>query len=226
MLQNNDDNKIKWENFYSILDPYGQDKWYSDIMRRKSTIELLTKRELTFDSCLELGCGEGRITKKMLEFCKKITAVELSSKAIKKAKIINEQDLEQITFIEDDMYQVTFEKEAFDLINAIESLDYTNKKKDEIDKWIQWLKPEGYIIFSGPNLPGYFTYNEILDLFSRKDLTIVEIKIVTTKFPLQWLISRVRLFQNDFFWSINMFSTKIFPRLFAKHIAVLAKKEK
>lgn len=129
MSQHSDDVKAKWENHYSTIDPYGQDKWYSDIMRRKSTLDLLFYRGLKFKNCLELGCGEGRITNKILEICEKVTAVELSSNAIKTAKIINKNNLQRIEFIEADMYQVTFVPESFDLINGIEALGYTEKKK-------------------------------------------------------------------------------------------------
>lgn len=223
-MQNNNDVKATWEKFYSSFDPYGQEKWYSDRMRRKSTLELLFSRDLRFKNCLELGCGEGRITKKMLDICERITAVELSSNAINNANKNNIDDLKRVKFLEDDMYQVSFDPESFDLINGIESLDYIKDRKGEINKWLKWLKPEGYIIFSGPNLPEYFNYYEIVELFDRKELNIIEIRAVTSKFPLQWFINRIPLLQNNIFWCVNLLPAIVFPKLFSKHIAVLAKK--
>lgn len=219
-----EDKKPSWEQFYSRFDPYGQEKWLSDKKRRASTIELLFKRGLHLERCLELGCGEGRITRELSRICDQIVAVEMSSNAIKTAKKVNESNLDKIQFIEDNMYQVSFADNEFDLINGIEALDYTDNRKSEICKWIRWLKPGGFIIFSGPNLRGYFSYEELTRLFSFPELEIVERRIVTTKTPIQYLMNRNLLPQTDLLWDVNILLAGALPRFLSKHIAILAKK--
>ena len=222
-MENN--KKLFWENFYLQKDPYGHDKYYSEKRRRRDSIALLSHRNLHFVKCLELGCGIGKITEILIDFSDKITAVEISENAIQKAKNSLNTYINKILFIPKDMYEIEFNEGDFDSIVGLESLDYTNEKYDQISKWIKWLKPGGVILFSGPNLEGYFKYDELIRLFNRPELEILEMKIVTTKFPLQWFISRIPLLQNNFFWNVNMFFANSFPKTFAKHIAILVRKK-
>jgi len=216
--------KEKWNNFYSIEDPYGYDKWFSDKMRRKLTFDLVRKRGLMFNNCLELGSGEGRVTSEMLDFCKKITCVEISPIAIERSKKRNKDFLDRIYFINEDMYNIKLEKNSFNFINAMESLDYTKKREEQINKWLEWLTVDGYILFPGPNLKGYFNWKELKNLFVRKNLEICEIKAVTSKFPFQFLINRIPVLQHEFFYSVNLLITNSIPQILGKHMAILIKK--
>ena len=217
--------KNNWERLYSNEDPYGYNHWYSDRKRRESSLNLLLKRKLHFNCTLELGCGEGHVTKEMIKFCEKIIAVDISKKAISRAKLKVKENLDKLFFINGDIYKIEFYPNTFDLINGLESLDYIKDKQNEINKWISWLRPDGYIIFSGPNLKNYFSYNEMIELFNRPNLNIVEILPVTSKFPLQYLINRMILPGIEKLWSINMFITHLLPKFFAKHVCILVQKK-
>ena len=217
--------KENWEKFYSFEDPYGFNRWYSDRKRRESSLNLLLNHKLHFNCTLELGCGEGHVTKEMIKFCEKIIAVDISKKAISRAKLKIEENSDKLFFINGDIYKIEFYPNTFDLINGLESLAYTEDKNNEITKWIKWLRPGGYIIFSGPNLKNYFSYNEMIELFNRPDLNIIEILPVTSKFPLQYLINRKILPGIEKLWSINMFITNLFPKLFSKHVCILVQKK-
>jgi ubiquinone/menaquinone biosynthesis C-methylase UbiE len=152
-------------------------------------------------------------------------AVDISMTAIKRAKEKVYHSLNKITFLVGDIYKLNFRRNSFDLINALESLGYTENKKAELEKWINWLTPGGYLLFSGPNLKNYYSYNEIINLFNIPGIEIVEIIPVTSKFPIQYLINRRILPQKDIFWKINMLLPSIYPRFFAKHISILVKKK-
>jgi ubiquinone/menaquinone biosynthesis C-methylase UbiE len=217
--------KQSWEKYYSIADPYGHGKWFSDIRRRQSSLDLIFKRNLRFEKCLELGCGEGEITKEVLRVCNQVTAVEISGNAIRRAKELNKDYLDRICFVEDDMYALKFREGEFDFINALESLDYTKERDEEISKWTRWLKPGGYILFSGPNLKGYFNYAELKNLFNEPELEVIEIEPVTTKFLTQPLLNRKILPQTDFLWSIGIFIARLLPTFFAKHVAILVRRK-
>ena len=217
--------KEHWEKFYLTEDPYGFNKWYSDKKRRESSLNLIIKRKLHFNYSLELGSGEGHVTKEMIKFCEKIVAVEISKKAICRAKLKIEEKTDKISFINGDIYNLEFSPNTFDLINGLESLAYTEDKNNEINKWIKWLRPGGYIIFSGPNLKNYFSYIEMIKLFNRPELNIIEILPVTSKFPIQYLMNRKILPQNEKLWSVNMFFAFLIPKLFSKHVCILVQKK-
>lgn len=218
--------KSEWEEFYSQEDPYGMDKWYSNKKRREQSIELIYNLNIKFDICLELGCGEGRVTQEVIKICNEIIAVEISSKAIKRSKDLLRKYGERIRFIEADMYEIEFNKNEFDLINALEALDYTNNWEIEINKWIKWTKPDGYILFSGANMKNYFNYKDLIALFNRDEIEIINIVPVTSKFPIQYLMNRKILPQNSILWSMNMKITNLVPKIFSKHVAILTKVKK
>lgn len=221
-----DNNQIKrWDNFYLQKDPYGHDKYYSDKRRRIDSIALLKSLNLGFVNCLELGCGIGKITELLFELCDKLICIDISQNAINIAKNRLYNELDKIEFQQNDMYELNFPKDTFDLIVGLEALDYTTDKDKQIDEWIKWLKPKGYILFSGPNLKEYFSYKELRKLFIKKELEIINIKIVTSKFPLQWFISRFKILQNNFFWNINLFFANLLPKYFAKHVVILCRKK-
>jgi len=217
--------KQVWENFYLQKDPYGHDKYYSEKRRRVDSVALLKSRNLHFLNCLELGCGIGKITDLLLDLSDKIISVDIAQNAINIAKNRLNEKLDKLEFQQNDMYELDYPENKFDLIVGIEALDYTLEKEKQINKWIKWLKPNGYLLFSGPNKKKYFSFDELHNLFLVKGLEIIEIKIVTTKFPLQWFISRVKILQNNFFWNINMYFANSFPKTFAKHVAILVRKK-
>jgi len=224
MPDNHKNLKKHWEELYSIEDPYGYNKWYSDKKRRESSLNLILKRGLHFKYSLELGCGEGHVTEKMIKFCDMIIAIDISKTAIERARKKLKEKFGNLFFINGDIYNLEFTPNTFDFINALESLAYTKEKEHEINKWINWLCTGGYIIFSGPNLKNYFSYNEMINFFKRPELKIIEILPVTSKFPIQYLINRKLLPKSERLWSINMFFAYHFPRIFSKHVAILIKK--
>ena len=224
-MHNQKNLKEDWEKFYSAEDPYGFNRWYSDKKRRESSINLILKRRLHFNCALELGCAEGSITREMINFCERIIAVDISLRAINRAKLKLDEKTNKIFFVNADIYNLELYPNAFDLINALESLNYTDDIQGEINKWINWLRPGGYIIFSGPNLKNYFSYNEMIKFFDRPELDIIEIHPVTSKSPLQYFINRKFLPESEILWSINMFFAYHFPRLFSKHVTILIRKK-
>ena len=69
------------------------DSWsnqYDTNINKTRDLEALALREMlagiTFDSCLEIGCGTGKNTAWLMTKAKKITAVDLSAEMLHKAK--------------------------------------------------------------------------------------------------------------------------------------------
>lgn len=218
------DIKNKWEEFYSkSSDPYGHLHWFSEAKRIENSLRILKEKKLRFENTLELGSGIGLITNELLSYSNKITCVEISSNAVKNAKKRLSDNLQRINFVVDDMYSIDFKENSFDFICALEALDYTKEFAKEIAKWKKWLKPDGIILFSGPNLKGYFKYRQLLDLFPLRDFIQLNVAVVTAKTPIQWAINRHYLPQLKILWSLNIFLGTTFPSILAKHVAFLIK---
>ena len=85
----------------------------------------------------------------MINFCEKIVAVDISVRAITRAKLKLGEKTDKVLFINADIYKLEFYPNTFDLINALESLDYTDDVQSEINKWINWLRPVVILFFQG-----------------------------------------------------------------------------
>lgn len=214
----------KWEEFYSKnSDPYGHLRWFSEAKRIENSLRILKDKKIRFGNTLELGSGIGLITKELLSFSDKITCVEISFNAVENARKRLSGIHQSVNFVIDDMYSIDFEENSFDFICALEALDYTKEFDKEIEKWKKWLKPDGIILFSGPNLKGYFNYKQLLNLFPSGDFMILKTTIVTAKTPIQWAMNRHYLPHLNFLWSLNILLGTCFPSIFAKHVALLIK---
>jgi len=219
------DKKQSFEHHYSVPDPYGHKKWYSESKRIESTLALLFDTGLTFERGLELACGEGDISRELMKVCKKLVAVDISANALKRARELNKEFGERIEFIEADAYELEFPEGSFDFINGMESLHYTKDRSGQVAKWIKWLKPGGYILFSGANIRNlYYSFDELSELFKRPELEILRFEPVNTKFPTQFLQNRSLLPQSEFVWHMGLHVTKLHPRVFAKVMATLVRK--
>lgn len=103
-----------------------------------------TLQNLTFDECLELGCGTGKNTEWLLSKTQHITAVDLSDKMLEKAQ----QKIKQsaVKFIQADITQDWgFAQKTYDLITFSLMLEHIEDISAIFAKAVQVLKPEGYI---------------------------------------------------------------------------------
>lgn len=70
---------------------------------------------ISFDNCLEIGCGTGKNTQWLLTKAKHITAVDLSEEMIGRAK--EKINSDKVKFIETDIIKEwTFTSEKFDMV--------------------------------------------------------------------------------------------------------------
>ena len=97
-------------------------------------------------SVLELGPGSGRILNILASLCIDTTAVELSPEMAKHAKANSPGS----KIIVDDIKNVNFAKELFDLILSNESLHCfpTYDQNIVLSKFYDWTKRDGHIIVS------------------------------------------------------------------------------
>ncbi len=98
---------------------------------------------------LEIGCGTGMFTKKIIKNRANITAVDISHDLLRKAK--QEIDLPEIEFVLSDIEQLPFNNKTFDAVIGICVLHHLNM--DAILPEVKRvLKKDGMIVFCEPNM--------------------------------------------------------------------------
>ncbi len=103
---------------------------------------------------LDLGCGPGLVLKMMSTHgYKDIYGVDFSRVALGKASDRNPELSERL--IESDITQVSHALQhlgrKFDCILLVEVLEHIKKDREVIDIWMEFLKPDGFILGSVPN---------------------------------------------------------------------------
>jgi len=210
--------KEEWEKHYEREDPYGAGgRWLLEKSRIQDSFEAIPKGH-TYEKALDLASGEGHFTSLLCNVAKKVVAVELSVNASTRAKKrLNGRNVE---FIVANMSDVQFPSGSFDLICAIEAIRYCDNKEKEIDRWCNWLQPNGVLIATGPILPDYFTWNEFLNLFLKRFRKVTYVP-VSSKFIFAKLANHHLLPFPEMFYDLSMQLTRRFPRYLTKHIAVV-----
>lgn len=99
---------------------------------------------ISFDNCLEIGCGTGKNTQWLLTKAKHITAVDLSEEMIGRAK--EKINSDKVKFIETDIIKEwTFTSEKFDMVTFSLVLEHIEKLENIFNKVADVLKPGGYV---------------------------------------------------------------------------------
>lgn len=133
---------------YKKSDPYFMNSSY-EIMRSKKIIEFISDKK--YLNCLDIGCGNGFITYRLLPYCNKIIGLDISSIAIIQAK--EKYPQKKLRFLVDNIRSVKLNKK-YDLIVLADMLYYLGERlpKKEFLKIIQkickLLKKNGRIIMS------------------------------------------------------------------------------
>lgn len=98
---------------------------------------------------LDAGCGVGYGSNMLSWFCKRVIGVDISEEAIKTAIKVYSRD--NITFIPQDMHDFAGLLDGkFDSIVAFEFLEHLKDPRPILMKFVQWLKPGGYLFYSSP----------------------------------------------------------------------------
>ncbi|MFH1562597.1 MAG: methyltransferase domain-containing protein [Nitrospirota bacterium] len=216
------DAQKKFNEMYSKEDPWGTKTIYAEQVRLKNSFEIIPKKH--YSCILELGCGEGAFTSKLIDIGDEIYASDISEIAINKIK---NRYGDRVNFSVQDIRYLEVASNNFDLISCIEVIYYPPRSEWEkiIDNLYSLLKKDGYIIFSAPILPGYLQYQEFIDLVSRK-FKIIKIEPLTTNlFKLGGIIKRIPILSQTGIYELAMVITRRFPKQIGRHLGILATKE-
>jgi predicted TPR repeat methyltransferase len=159
--------------YYSTPDPWhiSQAHFRDRILRRS------VSKSVSGKSVLELGCGEGHLTKAIFDGAASVSGIDLSNIAIERAKA---KDIPNATFQTADFLSYSFED--FDVIAAIECLYYLTPT-DQIAFFEKVSREHSgkILIVSGPIIGQnehrkYFTHATLSETFSRFGASLVEFR--------------------------------------------------
>lgn len=127
------------------------DSWsvqYDTNVNRTRDLEALSLREtladIEFDNCLEIGCGTGKNTAWLINKAKSITAIDLSTEMLAKAKEKISSD--KVNFIQADILQDwNFATTKYDLISFSLVLEHIENLEPVFEKAAKVIAAGGYI---------------------------------------------------------------------------------
>jgi ubiquinone/menaquinone biosynthesis C-methylase UbiE len=106
-----------------------------------------TLAPLTFEHCLEVGCGTGKNTVWLLEKAATVTAVDLSEEMLAKAK--EKITSPNVTFVQADITNPwTFATKPYDLVGFSLVLEHIELLQPVFEKVASVLRPGGYLYIS------------------------------------------------------------------------------
>ena len=96
---------------------------------------------------LEIGCGEGRLTRRLLPHADRIQAFDLSANAIRRARRAN-PDPARISYAVDDLLKSSLPRRAYDLVFCSEVLHYFSRTQldQAIRRVLDFVVPGGLLL--------------------------------------------------------------------------------
>src|ERR1700690_629579 len=115
------DRHARFDQLYKLQDPWHMDT-ESEKFRFEEKNRLIRMKVRPIETLLEIGCGEGHQTAKLAELCKNIYAIDISGRAVERAK----QRCAQASFGVGDVFSAPILKSMprVDLVVACEVLYY------------------------------------------------------------------------------------------------------
>ncbi len=167
------DSSLSTEYFETIYakneDPWNFETSEYEREKYKTTLEALPKN--LYENALEVGCSIGVLTYQLAAKCKKLTSIDVSSKALEIAKKrcagLPQVHFEQKSFLDD------FPSQNFDLIMVSEVAYYLSEKDWDLamQKIDHWAMPKAHIVLVHwlPEVPDYpQTGDQVHERFKQK----------------------------------------------------------
>ena len=121
-----------------------------DVTQRIGLIKAWIPSEARELSCLEMGCGTGRISEAVFELVGELTVADISEKLAKKVG-----ERLGVRWNRQDACELQFPENAFDLIVSSECIEHTQDPRQALKEMARVLKPGGTIVVTSPNKAWY-----------------------------------------------------------------------
>jgi SAM-dependent methyltransferase len=213
--------RVEWEGFYQEADPWGYvGRWLMERKRQEIMSRLFRERG-PFQRALDLGSGEGVVTRFLVDHCRSLVSVEISERALRRQK--DRLSADGRLFIHADAFRAAFRPGSFDLVCASEVLAYSSSRELVLEEWVRWLRPAGFFFFVDGLLPGYFRFEEVVRLLEAR-LQIVHVEPLSSKHLLAKLANRKLLPFYERIYDRTMVWTRRDPARLAKQICIICRK--
>ncbi len=123
--------------------PAGQRRYDNKLKRLQLMCQLKKSHKV-----LEIGCGDGEFTKRLLTLGCQITATDITLKVVNKGK--QAIKAKNISFMVDDAEKMKFKDNSFDIVCGISILHHIDTNKALRESY-RVLKKGGQIFFTEPN---------------------------------------------------------------------------
>ena len=115
-------------------------------------------------SYLDVGCGNGSITKKLSFFFKNTTGIDLSQTGIEQA---GKENNKNVNFLHSSLEEMIEQKKKFDFVSAIEVIEHQYDPYLFVEQLSKVTENNGYVLISTP-YHGYFK-NLLISLLGKMD---------------------------------------------------------
>ena len=142
--------KQHWEGIYQTKDTVREVSWYQDIP--KTSIDLILSTGVDKNAnIIDIGGGDSRLVDKLSELgFKNISVLDISAKALQKAKTRLGKNGKTIIWIEADVLEFDTES-RFDIWHDRAAFHFLTKEED-IANYVEiagkFIKPSGYLVMS------------------------------------------------------------------------------
>ena len=139
-----------WENIYQAKDTVHDASWYQNVP--KTSVDLILSTGIGMnENIIDVGGGDSKLVDKLLEIgFKNISVLDISAKALQKAKMRLGEKAESVTWIEADVLEFDTESH-FDIWHDRAAFHFLTKKED-IAHYVKiagkFIKPDGHLIIS------------------------------------------------------------------------------
>lgn len=185
-----------FNNFYAAPDPWSTESsgFRDRVFRRVLSAEVRGR------NILELGCGEGHLTKAIFGQAKFVKGIDISDIAVGRAKA---RKLQNADFESSDFLLYPFR--GYDVITAIECLYYLSK--DEQEAFLSKVSHEHsgkLLIVSGPiigenKFRQYFTHEALMSAFARHRMSVIK-------------FSNLNIYRRDALTTAVTIATRLMPQ--------------
>jgi SAM-dependent methyltransferase len=159
-----------FDRFYGVPDPWGISRaGFRDRVWRRCISKLVSGRRV-----LELGCGEGHLTRAVFCSAASVSGVDISEIAIRRARARN---LSNAIFENADFLTTSFQ--GYDTITAIECLYYLNGEDQQAFFSKVAREHAGKLLIISAPIIGhnqhrkYFTHRQLLDVLLQNGLSVL-----------------------------------------------------
>ena len=126
----------------------------------KTAVAQMMPSAISHTKMLEVGSGTGHWSRFFTEHGFHVTGIDVSPRMIEIAKAKNIPNTE---FRVEDVYRLPYEKNSFDIVCAMASIEFTNDPQSALNEMAQLVRKDGYILLGCLNKNGLLNKKRILE---------------------------------------------------------------